>query len=227
MRTDPWIGIVIFGFSMLMSSCHKKVDFKNSDQRMSYAVGVQLAKNMEKENVELDPDAVALAIKHVKEGSTLKLSESEMQAIFKDKNDFSMKKKEMSARDNLVKAKEFMLISSQIPKIKKTPSGLLYLVLEEGKGQSITSKKKVKMNYLGSLMNGTKFDSTYDRGEPTVINIGSLVKGLAEGLAYARIGGKYKFFIPPNLAYGPNGSAGAGVPPNMALVYEVDVLDSF
>lgn len=220
-------GYCFFVLIAFTLSCQKKLDLKDSNHRLSYAVGVQFAKTMSKDQVSLNPDVVALAIKHVKDGTQLKLSEEDMQTIFKDLHDFSARNRLGTASNNLIKSKEFMELNARVPKIKKMKSGIQYLVLSEGKGKPVTIKNKVKMHYVGYLMNGAKFDSTYDRREPTVVAATGLVKGLAEALTLMKAGGKYKVFIPPQLGYGVQGSPGAGVPSNMALTYEVELLDVF
>lgn len=112
------------------------------------------------------------------------------------------------------------------PKMVKTPSGLSYVDLTPGNGPSPTPGMPVKVHYTGWLENGTKFDSSVDRGEPFVFNIGSgeVIPGWDEGVMTMKVGGKRKLVIPPQLGYGSAGAGGV-IPPNATLVFEVELLD--
>jgi peptidylprolyl isomerase len=108
----------------------------------------------------------------------------------------------------------------------KTPSGLAYADLKEGAGPLPTAGKQVKVHYTGWLENGTKFDSSVDRGEPFVfaIGVGQVVPGWDEGVMSMKVGGKRKLIIPPQLGYGTRGAGGV-IPPNATLIFEVELLD--
>ncbi|MGE3181041.1 MAG: peptidylprolyl isomerase [Phycisphaerae bacterium] len=107
---------------------------------------------------------------------------------------------------------------------QKTNSGLMYLIENEGSGTSPTTKNRVKVNYRGTLMDGTQFDSSYDRGEPIEFPLGGVIMGWQEGVAMMKPGGKAHFIIPPDLAYGERGAPGA-IPPNSTLYFQVELLE--
>ena len=109
------------------------------------------------------------------------------------------------------------------PDIKETPTGLQYRVLTEGNGESPKKTDRVKVHYLGKLMDGSEFDSSIERGEPTEFALNQVIKGWTEGLQLMKVGSKYEFFIHPNIAYGQR--ARPKIPANSVLIFEVELLD--
>lgn len=107
--------------------------------------------------------------------------------------------------------------------MKTTDSGLQYEILTEGAGAKPGATDNVTVHYKGTLTNGTVFDSSYDRGAPTSFPLNRVIKGWTEGLQLMAVGSKYRFTIPSELAYGAAG-AGAAVPPNATLVFEVELI---
>lgn len=106
--------------------------------------------------------------------------------------------------------------------VKTTPSGLQYQVLKEGNGAKPTANQKVKINYIGKLINGKEFDNSYKRGQAAVFPVGSVIKGFGEGLQLMSIGSKYRLFIPQELAYGANSQN--PIPPFSALIFDVELI---
>ena len=104
------------------------------------------------------------------------------------------------------------------------PSGLQYQVLREGNGKQPKATDRVKCHYEGTLIDGTKFDSSYDRGEPATFGLNQVIAGWTEGVQLMQEGAKYRFFIPYNLAYGERG-AGSSIPPFAALVFDVELIE--
>ncbi len=119
--------------------------------------------------------------------------------------------------------KEFLKQNLEKSGIKVTGSGLQYKVLLEGTGKSPGAADRVTVHYEGTLIDGTKFDSSYDRGEPIDFGLNQVIRGWTEGLQLMKEGAKYKLFIPSDLAYGPQGSPGA-IPPNAALIFTVELI---
>jgi FKBP-type peptidyl-prolyl cis-trans isomerase len=107
--------------------------------------------------------------------------------------------------------------------VKSTADGLQYEVLTEGKGPKPKASDTVKVNYVGTKVDGTKFDSSYDRGEPATFPLNGVIKGWSEGLQLMPVGSKYRFVIPSELAYGENAPPSIG--PNATLIFEVELLD--
>ena len=108
--------------------------------------------------------------------------------------------------------------------VKTTKSGLQYQMISEGKGPQPKLTDKVKVHYTGTLLNGTEFDSSHRKGKPQEFGLTQMIPGFSEGVRLMKVGSKYKFFIPANLAYGSRG-AGAIVGSNAVLVFEIELLD--
>lgn len=125
--------------------------------------------------------------------------------------------------DKKREGEEFLASNKLREGVNVTESGLQYEVLAEGKGPKPTTEDKVKVHYVGTLIDGTKFDSSYDRKEPAVFGVTQVIKGWTEGLQLMNVGSKYKFFIPYELGYGERG-AGQNIPPFATLIFEVELL---
>ena len=106
----------------------------------------------------------------------------------------------------------------------ETDSGLQYKVIDSGSGPSPSSSDTVSAHYVGKLLDGTEFDSSYSRGEPLTIPVGAVIKGWGEALTMMKVGDKWTLFIPPELAYGERG-AGGTIPPNSALIFDVELIE--
>ncbi|MCA8888121.1 MAG: FKBP-type peptidyl-prolyl cis-trans isomerase, partial [Parvularculaceae bacterium] len=132
-----------------------------------------------------------------------------------------------SAEGNLKKSEEFLAENAKRQGVASTASGLQYEVLVEGEsgGKSPTDANVVKVNYEGRLIDGTVFDSSYERGEPIEFPLARVIAGWTEGVQLMSVGDKFRFFIPPDLAYGARGTPGGPIGPNEALIFDVELLD--
>ncbi len=128
---------------------------------------------------------------------------------------------------NLEAAQEFLAENEKKAEVKTTQSGLQYEVINEGAGdgKSPEATDTVKVHYQGALLNGTEFDSSYARGEPIEFPLNRVIPGWTEGVQLMSEGDKYRFFIPPELAYGEGGTPGGPIGPNEALVFEVELIE--
>ncbi|WP_417320205.1 FKBP-type peptidyl-prolyl cis-trans isomerase [Emcibacter sp.] len=125
--------------------------------------------------------------------------------------------------DNVSESKSFLEENKDKPGVSVTASGLQYKVLLEGTGKSPAATDTVTVHYEGTLTDGTKFDSSYDRGTPASFPLNRVIRGWTEGLQLMKEGGKYKFFIPSDLAYGPQGAGGV-IGPNEDLIFTVELI---
>ncbi|MCX7978667.1 MAG: FKBP-type peptidyl-prolyl cis-trans isomerase [Bdellovibrionaceae bacterium] len=212
---------VISAAALVMAGCTKKLD--TDEKRASYAIGQQIGNNLKQQSISIDPAMVALALEDIKAGKQSRLSQEEIQQAMMKLQEMAQKKQQEEANANLAKAEAFLQQNKTQPNVQTTPSGLQYVVLKEGSGKSPTDNDNVKAHYMGTLIDGTKFDSSYDRGQPAEFPVRGVIPGWSEALKMMKPGGKMKLFIPPALAYGPSGRP--GIPPNSALIFEVELLE--
>jgi FKBP-type peptidyl-prolyl cis-trans isomerase FkpA len=127
------------------------------------------------------------------------------------------------AQTPLEQGKAFLSDNATKPGVKQTPSGLQYQILEPGAGKAPKATDTVLVNYRGTLLNGTEFDSSYKRNKPIEFPLNGVIPGWTEGVQLIKEGGKVRLFIPPNLAYGSRGAGGA-IGPDETLIFEVELL---
>lgn len=214
--------------TLVLISCDKgsqsSADMKLDDdkKKFSYVVGFQIGQSMKRDNLDIDPDAVALAVKDVLADKEPRLSREDMQAAIKANNEKAQKQRAEAQEKNKKLATEFLEKNKSKDGIKVTDSGLQYEVVSEGKGKKPLTSDTVVVHYKGTLIDGTEFDSSYSRNQPATFPLGGVIKGWQEGLQLMTVGSKYKLYIPPELAYGERG-AGHKIPPNSALIFEVEL----
>lgn len=203
----------------------KVVDLSSEKAKLGYVFGTQMAGEMVRSGLveEVELDAIFQAFRDITTGKEPQLTAEEMQAV---QLGFQQKKQaefEAIALENKEKGAAFVKENAKDKKTKTTDSGLQYQVMREGKGKSPTKENSVKVHYLGSLIDGTPFDSSYTRGEPTTFPVSGVIPGFAEGLQLMKEGAKYRFVIPSELAYGPQGPGSIG--PDQTLIFEVELIE--
>lgn len=196
--------------------------------KISYALGLGIGRQLAQMGAQdLNIDDFAAAIKDVITGNELKISNREAQTIVQD---FFMKQEEKLNAEKAEKGKvakeegeKFLAENAKKEDVVTLPSGLQYMVLQEGNGKKPKATDKVKCHYDGFLIDGTVFDSSVQRGEPAVFGLQQVIAGWTEGLQLMQEGAKYRFFIPYMLAYG-EGGAGQSIPPYAALIFDVELI---
>lgn len=195
--------------------------------KVSYALGIGIGRQLSQMGAaDLNIDDFAQAIKDVIAGD-LKLGDAEAQQIVQE---FFAKQEEKQKAEAAEKGKaakqngeKFLAENGKKEGVITTASGLQYQVLREGNGQSPKATDTVECHYEGTLIDGTKFDSSYDRGQTATFPLNQVIAGWTEGLQLMKEGGKYRFFIPYELGYGERG-AGASIPPFSTLVFDVELV---
>lgn len=203
------------------------VTLSNDSQKRSYALGMDIGNSLKDLPVKPKVDYLAAGIRDVVQGKKPQLSADEqkevMQSFVKEVEAAQKKKTSAEAQTNLDAGKKFLADNKDKDGIKVTDSGLQYKVVKPGKGDSPDAKDSVKVNYEGKLIDGTVFDSSYERGEPVTFPVSAVIPGWTEALQLMKPGAEYMLYIPPNLAYGERG-AGAKIGPNQTLVFKVELL---
>ncbi|HEX2867374.1 MAG TPA: FKBP-type peptidyl-prolyl cis-trans isomerase [Ignavibacteriales bacterium] len=206
----------------------KKEDLKTSKDKASYAIGLDIGKTFKRQAVEINEDALLQGIKDaIKKDSLYLLTEAEIKETMinfsKEMQEKQTAKLKELGDKNKKEGEAFLAENKTKDGVKTTASGLQYKVISSGNGATPKATDKVKVNYRGTLINGTEFDNSYKRGEPIVFNVGSVIKGWTEALQLMKVGDKWQLFIPSDLAYGPQG-AGQAIPPNSTLIFDVELL---
>ena len=196
--------------------------------KLSYALGLGIGHQLLQMNAEgLNIDDFAQAIKDVMTGGELKMKDAEAQQIVQQ---FFAEQEAIQQAANAEKGKaaktegeQFLAGNAKKEGVKTTASGLQYQVLRDGNGKQPKATDQVECHYEGTLIDGTKFDSSYDRGQTATFPLNQVIAGWTEGLQLMHEGAKYRFFIPYQLAYGERG-AGASIPPYAALIFDVELV---
>jgi FKBP-type peptidyl-prolyl cis-trans isomerase FkpA len=202
-----------------------KLDLSTDAGKLGYTFGAQIATDMKRQNLQEDisQEAMFAAFSDVFDGKEPRLSLEEMQAAQGKYQERQQAKYQAVIDQNKADGDTFLAKNANKSGVKITDSGLQYEILREGKGAKPTPTDTIKVHYTGSLIDGTKFDSSYDRGAPADFGVSGVIPGFGEGLQLMKEGAKYRFTIPANIAYGEQGPATIG--PNQALVFEVELIE--
>lgn len=203
--------------------CDKKADLSTDKGKGSYAIGVQIGRSLKAQNADVETPALMAGLTDAFAGKDLQLKPEEMQAALQSMQEEAIKKASETAEKSKAEGTEFLAKNKDKEGVKTTASGLQYQVVQEGKGDSPKETDTVKVHYTGTLVNGEKFDSSVDRGEPAEFPVNGVIPGWTEALQMMKPGAKWKLFIPPDLAYGPQGRP--GIPPNSVLIFDVELLE--
>lgn len=197
--------------------------------KLSYALGIGIGSQFAGMGAkELNIDDFAQAIKDVISGSELKVDNAEAQTLVQNFFQEQEAKQQAAAAEAGKAAKAageaFLAENGEKDGVVTLPSGLQYQVLKEGNGKKPSATDQVVCHYEGTLIDGTVFDSSYQRNQPATFGLNQVIPGWTEGVQLMQEGAKYRFFIPYNLAYGERG-AGAQIPPFAALVFDVELIE--
>lgn len=217
--------LVVTATSALLigTGCQKKVKIETDIQKASYAIGQQIGGQVKSQDLGLDVEVLAQSIKEAANGDKPAMTPEEMQAALQKLQEVAMKKRQEKADSAKKEGSDFLEKNKTAAGVKVTASGLQYIVETEGKGEKPKATSKVKVHYTGTLTDGKKFDSSYDRKEPAEFVLNQVIPGWTEALQLMNVGSKWKIFVPSDLGYGAGGVP--GIPPNSVLIFEVELLD--
>jgi len=207
---------------------------ETDQEKLSYSLGVTLGQSIQQDVEDLDTDAFSDAVKDVFAGEELDLSDEEIAAALTKFQQEAMAKRaeeqeklaaerEKQGEDNQAAGESYLAENADKDGVTTTDSGLQYKELEEGDGASPEAGDTVEVNYEGKLIDGTVFDSSYERGEPVTFQVGQVIEGWQEALKMMNVGDTWEVVIPAELAYGARGQGPIG--PNETLIFKVELLD--
>lgn len=223
------VAILSFSIGACQEAKIEKKDLKTQKDSISYAIGLNIGQSIKKDNVEINDQALHQGIKDAIEKDSLYLiTTMDVQHLMSSLQQSLMQKQAEKMKklgdQNKKEGDAFLAENAKKQGVKTLPSGLQYKVLASGSGQSPKATDKVKVNYRGTLINGTEFDNSFKRGQPAEFAVNQVIKGWTEALQLMKVGDKWQLFVPADLAYGPQGMGGGQIPPNATLIFEVELL---
>jgi len=194
----------------------------NDMDQMSYAIGVQIGKSIKSGGIDINTDVLVAAMGDVFKNRALAMTDEQMMSAQMKLREQVQTKRAEQVKTEKAAGDKFLAENAKKEGVKTTASGLQYQVLTEGTGASPKPEDEVVVHYKGTLLDGTQFDSSYDRKEPATFGVKGLIPGWVEALQLMKEGGKYKLFIKPELGYGERGQS--SIPPNSVLIFEMELI---
>lgn len=218
-------GVNQQNMALAASPADTEIKLEDEKAKLGYMYGSQIATDMVRAGVvsEIDIEAFLAAQRDAFAGREPRMSLEEMQAVQQSYMAKQQAAAAALAAQNKAKGEAYLVENKGKEGVIVTESGLQYQVLREGKGKSPTQEGSAKVHYQGTLIDGTAFDSSYERNEPATFPVAGLIPGFTEGLLLMKEGAKYRLVIPSDIAYGERASGPIG--PNEVLVFEVELLE--
>ena len=216
--------IVIVSASLLafpLFGQEKSPQLKDQKDKVSYSIGMQIGFNLGRQKVDVNPDILAAGIKDAIAGKPQLNPDQVKEIMAQFEKDMEQKQKDLGEKNKTEGAK-YLEENKKKAGVKTTASGLQYKVVKDGTGAQPKATDMVTVNYRGTLIDGTEFDSSYKRGQPATFPVNGVIKGWSEALQLMKQGSKYQLFIPSNLAYGER-AMGSDIGPNSTLIFEVEL----
>jgi len=223
------MAIAITGLALLavQMNAQDAAALKTQKDKVSYAIGIQIALSVKGQGIDADPDLIGKGFKDAFTGGKLLMSDEELRATLSTLQQ-EMKQKQMQAmskvaEDNKKAGDAFLAENGKKEGVVTLPSGLEYKILKAGTGKKPTEADTVLCNYRGTFIDGMEFDSSLASGQPAKFGVSGVIPGFKEALQLMPVGSKWQLVIPPALAYGENG-AGDTIGPNSTLVFEIELV---
>ena len=212
-------AVALTGVTM-SGTASEKAELKTDQEKNGYSVGYDIGRSLQRQLADVDAESMARGLKDAMGGVAPALPDQEIQQRFATVRQESAKK---IVEKNKKDGEAFLAKNKSEKGVKTTASGLQYKVITAGKGKQPTAEDTVTVNYRGTLIDGTEFDSSYKRNQPATFPVKGVIAGWTEALPLMKEGSKWMLYIPANLAYGERG-AGNMIGPNSTLVFEVELL---
>jgi FKBP-type peptidyl-prolyl cis-trans isomerase FklB len=213
---------VTFSLVLPLFGQEKSLQLKDQKDKVSYSLGLNIGFNLGRQNISINPDVLTAGIKDAIAGKPQLTTEQVKETMAAFEKDMTEKQK-VAGEKNAAEGTKFLEENKKKDGVKTTASGLQYKSIKEGTGAQPKGNDTVTVNYRGTLINGTEFDSSYKRGQPATFPLNGVIKGWTEGLQLMKAGSKYQLFIPPNLAYGDR-AVGPDISANSTLIFDVELI---
>lgn len=211
---------VTSALALSATTAQADINLEDTQQKVSYSIGILIAGQLANDFDDLDLNAFVEGFNQNYNGEATAISPQEaMQTVQAYQRDQQVAQN----ANTLAESEAFLAETAQQEGVNITKSGLQYKIIEQGTGVQPQATDNVTVHYRGTLMNGQEFDSSYARGEPATFPLNGVIAGWTEGLQLMKEGGKFEFYIHPDLAYGERGAGGA-IGPNAALVFQVELI---
>ena len=221
------MGAISMTLASGISMAGEQVELKTETDKINYSVGYRLGGNFNRPEVEIKPDMLLQGVADATSDGKPLMTEQEMNTVLMSLANrvkaAQMEQIKKQGAENLKTGEAFLAENSGKEGVTTLPSGLQYKVITAGEGKSPQKSDKVTVNYRGTLIDGSEFDSSYSRNKPATFGVGQVIPGWTEALQLMKEGDKWEIVIPPKLAYGERG-AGAKIPPNSTLIFEVELI---
>ena len=223
-----FVPIMVISMLVLVGQVYGAGEALKSDKdKLSYTFGANFGKSLKQQEIEINQDIFVKGMKDGLSGEKLLLTDKEMKdtmtAFQKEMTAKQAEKRKALGEKNKKEGETFLSANKTKEGIKTLPSGLQYKVITEGTGKTPKATDSVVTNYRGTLIDGTEFDSSYQRKTPATFRVTGVIKGWTEALQLMKEGAKWQLFVPPELAYGERG-AGPKIGPNAVLIFEIELV---
>jgi len=199
--------------------------YTNLEDKISYGIGRQMGKQLAGNPLDrVDIDAVAAGLRSAFNNEESEIPAEELKAAFEEMNELLQARQAEEAKAFTAEGEKFLAENAARDEVTVTDTGLQYEVITTGEGDKPAAESKVRTHYHGTLIDGTVFDSSYERGEPAEFPVNGVIAGWTEALQLMPVGSKWRLYVPSNLAYGEHG-AGERIAPHSTLVFDVELLD--
>lgn len=222
-RPARHLGLMATGLIMLSQSAWAE-DLTDLKSRYSYTLGVQVAAQLQQKGLDVDATDFAEGIRVVLAGEKPSLSVDDMRTALEAYRDKMQESQDLIAKANLETGKQFLAENGKKDGVTTLDSGLQYRVITPGTGEKPTADATVTLNYEGSLIDGTVFDSSYQRKSPASFPVSGVIPGFSEAIQNMPVGSKWEVFIPSELGYGERGTGSGSIGPNETLIFQIELI---
>ncbi len=222
-----WVVVAVSALFLGAAAYGEEMSLKDNKDKVSYAIGLDVGNAMKRQSIDINTDIFMRGLKDaLSDGKKLMTDDEVRETMTAFSHEMAEKQKEKTkllGEKNLKEGEAFLAENKKKEGVKTLPSGLQYKVITEGSGKTPKASDTVTVNYRGTLIDGTEFDSSYKRGQPATFPVSGVIKGWTEALQLMKEGAKWQIFIPSDLAYGDKG-AGNIIGPNAVLIFDVELI---